>query len=474
MMKRWTLVAALFAVGCGSDEAINYLGNPAQPPIAVADTFSVLENAALTGRVTSNDVTNGATVVSFQNASALGGTVTMDGVGQFTYTPPLNRGGVSDTFTYTLGNQVGNSTATVTVNITAGSRDFFVKNDVASSGDGSQASPFKTLAEAVAAANGRQGSQIIVFRGDGSNTGLNTPVALGTNQGISSQDATTPANITGPITLSQGNTVRNLRIADGSGGNGAAVDASNGSNATLSGLEIEAGEGDGITLSGFTGTLTVSNCSFRNLSNNALTVFGNGGNLVSRISDCTFANVTSHGIFMITSNSTDNVTVNNLTSPVGGTAQILSLDSNGTNRLGFNASNITVDGGGVGGGMLLRSNNSSNVVALLSANNITNCPGGGMLLIASNDSVLKSRLTANRLSGNAPGISFQAFGVNNANLGLILEDNVGDDFVVGQANANPTVSVELLDQFNAASNNTGSLTTTGTVINAPAGSLNIP
>ena len=123
-----SLTAALLVVGCGSDDqTFNYGpffpgGNPppgTAVPVAVADSFSVLGNGLLTGTVTANDTLNGAVVTTFQNPSNSGGTVAINAAGQLAYSPPAGQSNVSDTFTYTLSNSAGSSTATVTVAIGA-------------------------------------------------------------------------------------------------------------------------------------------------------------------------------------------------------------------------------------------------------------------------------------------------------------------------------------------------------------------
>ncbi len=470
-----TLAAALLTFGCGSDDATNYLGNPGLPPVAVADSFSVIGNGILTGTLTANDTPNGGIVTSFQSPTTLGGTVSVNAVGQFTYTAPLNQSNVSDTFTYTLGNSVGNSSATVTIQL--GARGLFVKNDVATSGNGSQASPFKTLAEAVTAAAGINGAQIVVFRGDGSNTGLNTPVALGANQGIASFDAASPANITGPVNLSSGNAVRNLRIA---GGPGDAVSGTAASNATLSGLQIEASSGNGVTLVNCTGTVTVSNSTFRNLPGIGVFAPSDTGNLTWAVSNSSFANVTNRGINTVTFlAASHNVTVNNCTASQGGTGEFFAIDALGSGSTGATVSNCNVDGSSTrprGIGVLADS--TSQVVVLLTANNVTAFTSEGVLLIAGKSTNLKSRLTGNVLNGNilngsAANQGFSAVSTSTASLGLIFQNNVGQVFSILNTGTS-TLAVESLDQFNTASNNTATLVRTGPITNAPAGSLNIP
>ncbi len=65
--------------------------------------------------VLGNDEVNGATITAYDAATTAGGTVVLNADGSFSYTPPAIEP-ASDTFTYTLTNPVGSSTATVTLN----------------------------------------------------------------------------------------------------------------------------------------------------------------------------------------------------------------------------------------------------------------------------------------------------------------------------------------------------------------------
>lgn len=463
LTRHLTVTAALLVMGCGSDEAAFFQGNPGQPPVAVADTFTVLGNSVLTGVVTANDTPNSGTVSSFQVTSALGGTVSVNPVGQFSYTPPLNQNNVSDTFTYTLSNNVGNSTATVTIQI--GARGLFVKNDVATTGNGSQSSPFKTLAEAVAAASGVSGAQIVLFRGDGSTTGLNGSVPLGANQGISSFDAASPANITGPVAPTSNNSIRNLRFSAAAG---AAVTANVCSNLTLTGLQIESRVGNGVNLSRCTGNLNVSNTSLRDLTGIGMVVASDSGNLVWSVNNCVFTNVAGRGINTVTTDTAShNVTVTNVTCTGSGGGEFVSVDATGTGNVGLTVNNTSMDGDGTrtrGVGIL--GTNTARVVALLSANNITGCTDTGILLVAADNANLKARITGNLLNGNAGKNSLTGTAAGNANLGLIMENNLGELFSLLQA-ATSTVTVQNRDQFNTASNNTGTLVQAGTIGDGP-------
>ncbi|WP_161603937.1 retention module-containing protein, partial [Paraglaciecola arctica] len=88
-------------------------------PDAVDDTFGINENTQLTGTLLGNDDLGDeeTTVTAFDSSSVNGGTVTVDGTGNFTYTPVTDFVG-ADTFTYTITDADGDtSTATVTVNV---------------------------------------------------------------------------------------------------------------------------------------------------------------------------------------------------------------------------------------------------------------------------------------------------------------------------------------------------------------------
>ena len=299
--KALTLTAALFVMGCGSDDNDFIIGGPfpnptntpvVTAPVAVADSFATLGNSMLAASVTANDTVNGATVTAFQNPSNSGGTVAVNAAGQLTYTPPANVANVNDTFTYTLTNSAGASTATVTVQV--GARGFFVKNDVAVTGSGSQANPFKTLAEAVTAANGVNGAQIVLFRGDGTSTGLNTAVPLGTNQGISSLDQANQATITGPVTLTSGNTLSNLRIQ---GTTGNAISGTNSVGGTLTGVTIANPTLSGCALVNATGTFSASNCTVQNTGSHGFIASADNSSLVWSVTGSTFTNVGLVGCF---------------------------------------------------------------------------------------------------------------------------------------------------------------------------------
>jgi len=231
-----SLTAAVCLTGCGSDldDFVFTNTNPQVQvaPVAVNDAFNALGNATVNqaaSGVLANDTINGATITSFDAVGDQGGTIVLNADGSFAYTPVFGFVG-QEAFAYTITNSAGHSTATVTMTSTG--EGFFVDNTAAPGGNGSQASPFNTLAQAIAAAN--SGDTIFVERGDGTSTGLTGAQTLpagvdlvGEGTGLILAQTVVPAGqeplITGPITCLGDNTIKGFAI-DTDGTNGIIVD----------------------------------------------------------------------------------------------------------------------------------------------------------------------------------------------------------------------------------------------------------
>jgi hypothetical protein len=225
-----TLIAAALFAGCGDSESFVFTNTNAvpvqpiaQPPIALADNFQALGDATLNqaaAGVLANDTVNGATITAFDAIGSQGGAINLNADGSFTYTPVVGFVG-AETFTYTLSNLDGDSTATVTLTSTGFGR--FVDNSGAN-GTGTQASPFNNLADALTAA--QSGDTIYVGRGDGNNTGVPGGFTLpagvklvgegtGLILGQTIEPAGTAPLINGPITCGGDNLIQGFTI-DGS------------------------------------------------------------------------------------------------------------------------------------------------------------------------------------------------------------------------------------------------------------------
>ncbi|MFA5505766.1 MAG: Ig-like domain-containing protein [Vulcanimicrobiota bacterium] len=245
---RYLLMALLVGLGlglggCGSSQ--NYVftqtqppGPPAPLPVARDDSVRALGNAILNqvaaNGVLANDTLNGSTITAFDTTTTAGGSVQLEDDGSFIYTPSFDFQG-EDSFTYTLGNAAGQSTATVTLSIE--NKGWFVDNSVPDGGIGSQADPFNELDDALGKAT--EGDTIFVFRGTG--TAGNAPFTLprGVNlvgQGVGLVVAQTilpegePGVINGPVTLEGSNTVSGLIIENPTGGDSLILSGSDNAN----------------------------------------------------------------------------------------------------------------------------------------------------------------------------------------------------------------------------------------------------
>ena len=167
-------------------------------PTAVADTFDVVGNTGLfvgttkpagdagkviSGSLLSNDTdpdTPPANLVAepvTNAATPLGGTITIESDGSFTYQPDDVDTGVTDTFSYrvcdaspcnagTVANAVG------TIDLVIAGQVWYVRNNQAPGGDGTSDTPFDTLVEAETASG--PGDTAYVFDGNNTTTNLDT------------------------------------------------------------------------------------------------------------------------------------------------------------------------------------------------------------------------------------------------------------------------------------------------------------
>lgn len=247
-------------VDTSATQSFDITVNTALPPTANDDTFASTGNVGIdysanTGQLFADngsgaDDNGGGTLIvsKVQNSEAnvgvatatnMGGSVTANADGSFTYTPPTGYKG-ADTFTYTAMNAGGDSQATVTINVS--DMIWFIDNS-ASVGDGDLNTPFNTLL-AFDLVNGNGGANepaasdcIFVYSGSGAYSG---PVSLENDQILVGQGATsttaslcgiTPAtnsnalpatsgtapvliSSTNAINLASGNTIRGLHIGD--------------------------------------------------------------------------------------------------------------------------------------------------------------------------------------------------------------------------------------------------------------------
>ena len=193
--------------------------------------------------------------------------------GTFIYTPALNFGGPTDTFTYTLtdGNGVTN-TGTVTINL---SNIVWYVNSSGGAGDGRSHNPFNTLN---AAATPSGSTHIIYVHSGGATTTGN--LAMDANQTLHGQGATFTLNgltiaagtrptLTGTVTLADNTTVRAVNFTPSGIPAMAASGVSFAQPVTIDQVNVTGGT-SALSLTNVTATATgainVSNASFTNTS----------------------------------------------------------------------------------------------------------------------------------------------------------------------------------------------------------------
>lgn len=272
------LTTALLFTGCGDSEDFVFTNNnvlgPA--PVAVNDAYTTNQDTTLTvnsvNGVLANDTPNGGTVTSFDATSTQNGTVSVNGNGSFTYTPPNSFTG-PDTFAYTVTNNRGSSTATVTITVQA-VNGYFVDAVNGNDGTGSfnGGLPFQSIQAAVAAAP--TNADIIVLSGNYTG-GINLKDGqrlLGSGSNLVNPQGSTRPQLTGPVVLADGNTLDFLRI-QGTSGNAVDADGQNGgtvTNCEFADTTAGTGTGSGVRGGDVRGTWTVSGNTFSNLAGSGI------------------------------------------------------------------------------------------------------------------------------------------------------------------------------------------------------------
>jgi len=351
-----TAVAAHIADLAGTSLAADYSFTFSTPPVAKDDTYpeTLIGNVSINSSlisfsVLSNDLFNSpVTITAFDATSANGGTVAMTtsgaGAGQFTYNPAAGYTG-ADTFTYTITNAHGSSTATV--HLTLSGIIWFI-NDNAGAGDGRLASPFNSLAafQAVNDGVGRHpAANANIFIYD-SATGYTGPVTLLNGQKLIGQDATSSlSTISG---LTPGTSSATLPATGGGSPNKVQI--------TSSGNTVTLGSGNtvwGMTLGNATGTAltgaSVGSLKIRDLTVNTT---GAGVSLANGALDAILNKVSA-----VASGSSS------------GTAGIYLSTTTGSFAVAGDGASSTVGGNGSGG--TIHATNSGSSVGI-SLNNVTN------------------------------------------------------------------------------------------------------
>lgn len=418
-----TLCGGVLA-GCGNSENFVFTNTniavPVQPvlqaPVAVNDTVSALGNSTLlqqtANSVLNNDTLNGGEIVSFDATSANGATVVLNADGSFQYTPTVGFTG-PDTFTYTLGNADGESTATVTVNVNG--LGFFVNNSLGSNGTGTQASPFNNLADAVAAAG--NGDTIFVYAGDGGATNQTGTFLLpqgvnliGQAQGLVVAQTIEPAGnrpvIAGTVQPGGNNTISGFEFIDSVGGS--AIEATDIDNIIIQNNVFTGLLDDNIALDNVGGTYTVTGNEFDG----------------PQVGDCLeITNTDTNGTFTFSNNM---LTDDNTGAPQTGVAFNAAGNSVVTCNITDNA--VTGVGSTFFVPFFISTSGTVDTTAVITGNNITDASTSAAVYIDSGATMgVDATISNNVIEGSDDdGIDYE------------WGDNVADTFVVTIENNNIT------------------------------------
>jgi hypothetical protein len=313
---------------------------PVPQPVAVNDgPIAVLGNVQVTQSapgVLTNDIPHGGSISALNGVSGSlpltgissnGANVTLRGDGSFDFNPKAGFQG-SDSFTYTLTNSAGSSTASVS--LTVSGMIWFVDNSRGSNGDGRLTSPFNCLSGSgclssvttsasdtiflyrQTAANYTGGVKLLASQhlaGQGASHSLSAISGLTPPAGslpLPSTGGTNPiivttATATDAIDLATNNTVDGLTVGNKSGigisgsafgsltvrdtsinGTGQALGLNNGSvTATFAGVSSSSSASNGISLNAIAGSLDLGNVSITNAATTGLSLVGSSATVTA-------------------------------------------------------------------------------------------------------------------------------------------------------------------------------------------------
>ena len=461
------LTGALAGVGCGSDDDFNGItlpptvttsptvtvtGGPTlAPPVARDDNYTVTGNGQLVVNAAqgllANDVPNGTTPAIVTGPSK--GALILNNDGSFTYTPNTNLSNTTDTFTYSLTNSTARVVATVTINI--GALGAFIDNSAAAGGDGSQALPFRTLTEAVAANTGRPVT-FVLARGNGT---YNESATLSAGQNITSLDPANPANMTGPLVLTSNNSVSKLNFNAAAA---AAINATGAAGGTIEGVNVTTTGNKAVFLGNATGTWTIRNSQFENANLGALDATSTTGDLTWTIGNCTFQNCRVAVAGNVTGSAVQTLNLVGSSFQGGQLAQVLITSSSNSRFSLTMTSNIINASGSALRGLDILIQDSARLVASVKQNTVSGCTSYGMLLQGQASSVTAARFSSNSLTGNSlnQDNSFGAGNDGSSSLSLALDSNSADSYAVTNGGGAQNIVVENLSSL--FSRNSGNFT----------------
>lgn len=349
---------------------------------------------------------------------------------------------------------------------------FFVQNNV-SNGNGTQASPFNNLGQAVQAAHSVPNGVIVIARGDGTSNNLATDETLFAGETLRGADPNQPPVLGGTITLADNTIVADVQLVNAP--NSAGLRGNNLSGVTISNVLVQGAQGDGVSILEPDGVITVNNLNVTGNNINGLTVVStDGASATLNFTNLQVSNNGGHGVAGYVSGSGTlnwNENGSQLVTPAAVFGFGWDFESSGTANLNLRLSNVLNDGS-TDSGLRIDSIDDSNVTVVLDNSIIRNSASRGCSWNALDSSTFKGRVANTDLRNNAAGFGYEATSNDTATLALRFVGAISDVFGWGQNDPTAPFIVENLGGFGGE--NTGTISDTGTITDAPVGSQGIP
>lgn len=409
-------------------------------PSVSADTYQAFNNQPITVDAAHGVLANDSdadvqtlVVSSFSGTTSNGNSVSVAADGSFTFTGTLTTG-QADTFTYTARDPNG-ATTNGTATLVGIGRVLFVNNTAAPGGTGTLSAPFNSLGLAIDGMN--QANDIVyVFRGDGTNTGLNQSYqlsaddmqVLGQGVALSLNGVVQVASGQAPL-LRSTSMLGSIRLLN--------LDA------TIRGILFDNNdvtENPGISAfydDGGTHTLTIADSTFTNTDRGVeLGSAGSGTTVTASIASSVFDSNIGDAINVDTQ-GTSNIVLNLTTSQVNTSARGLAIFQDGSTVTANVTSSNFIGNADVGINVATVTSSSATSVLNLSGSVVMTGNNVGVSLTNGSGSsinlnVLPSTGSNNSVTNNITGVC-NHFGQStlNINPGSQVSGNTGTDIDTG-------------------------------------------
>ncbi len=352
-----TVILPTTASGTSTTPIAQFIGGP---PMAIDDNYNAIGNVTLnvpagTGLI-SND--NPPNVFNVTNAAALttttmGGDLTVNPDGSFTYDPPVGFEGM-DTFMYEVGGGVSMATVTITVAEVV----WFVDSMAGAGGDGRQIAPFNNLGDFIAVNGGGgmtdpkaddyiflfnrgapytgqlvlEDGQQLIGQGVDLMVGATTVVpGIGMNSALQAAAGDT-------VTLAMNNTVRGLNIGSTNGG---CVIGTSGGSFDMDTCTLNAIDGEALFLTNAAGgTVSVDGVNVNNTTDDGIFLQNNTSSF--SFSDVNITTTTGRGLYAdMNSAVTVTGTMNTIDTTMG---EALTVSNTTIGAAGLTFRDISADG----------------------------------------------------------------------------------------------------------------------------------